>query len=160
MTSEREDRMTPLPQKIDQMFIEARTILPGAQALLGFQLAVVLTEAFDRLGRAEKVTHLVALLLVSLAIMLLMTPAAVHRIVYSGEESEHLLEVGSRFVTGSTLPLACALALDTFVVCSKALGSEAAALALGVVIFVGLASLWWLYPLAARSRRAATRSRR
>jgi hypothetical protein len=43
------DERIPLPQKIDQMLTEARVILPGAQALLGFQLSVVLTQSFERL---------------------------------------------------------------------------------------------------------------
>jgi hypothetical protein len=154
MASDRKDQATPLPQKIDQMLIEARTILPGAQALLGFQLAVVLTQGFDTLPAPEKLAHAAALLLVALTIILLMTPAAMHRITYAGEESQHLLKVGSRFVVGSTLPLAAALALDTFVVCTKALGSHVLALALSGATVVVLLSLWWLYPLAARSHRA------
>ena len=44
-----EDEKVPLPKKIDQMLTEARVIVPGAQALLGFQLAVVLTQSFDEL---------------------------------------------------------------------------------------------------------------
>jgi len=41
------DQQVPLAKKIDQMLTEARVILPGAQALLGFQLAVILTQAFE-----------------------------------------------------------------------------------------------------------------
>ena len=48
---------TPLHVKIEQMLTEARVILPGAQALLGFQLAVVLTQAFDRLPPSSKTLH-------------------------------------------------------------------------------------------------------
>jgi hypothetical protein len=35
------DQPVPLLKKIDQLLTEARVILPGAQALLGFQLVVV-----------------------------------------------------------------------------------------------------------------------
>ena len=49
MASQRQSEETPLPKQIDQMLTEARTILPGAQALLGFQLTVFLTESFERL---------------------------------------------------------------------------------------------------------------
>lgn len=38
---------TPLHAKIEQSLTEARVILPGAQALLGFQLIVMMTRAFD-----------------------------------------------------------------------------------------------------------------
>jgi hypothetical protein len=41
-----EEKPTPLTTKIEQMLTEARIVVPGAQALLGFQLTVTLTQAF------------------------------------------------------------------------------------------------------------------
>jgi hypothetical protein len=41
-----EPAATPLDIKIEQMLTEARVILPGAQALFGFQLAIVFTRSF------------------------------------------------------------------------------------------------------------------
>ncbi len=108
-----------LHQKIDAMLTEARIILPGAQALLGFQLAIVLTEAFERLEPAMKSVHGIALLLVCLSVLLLMSPAAYHRIVYAGEDSAQFHKVGSWLVTLSTIPLALGLAADVFVVATK-----------------------------------------
>src|SRR4029453_18071390 len=72
-----------LHQKIDAMLTEARIILPGAQALLGFQLAIVLTEAFEKLESPVKSLHGVALLLVCLRVLLLMSPLVYHRIVFA-----------------------------------------------------------------------------
>jgi Family of unknown function (DUF6328) len=66
-------------------------ILPGSQALLGFQLAIVLTQAFEKLPPALKMVHGAALLFISLSIVLLMAPAAYHRIVYKGEDSEDFI---------------------------------------------------------------------
>jgi len=44
-------RQDPFSGQIDQMLTEARVILPGSQALLGFQLAIVLTQALlDKFG--------------------------------------------------------------------------------------------------------------
>ena len=48
-SNERAD--TPLHAKIEQLLTEARVVLPGAQALFGFQLAIVLTRAFERLPK-------------------------------------------------------------------------------------------------------------
>jgi hypothetical protein len=56
----------PTHKKIDQLLTEARVILPGAQALLGFQLAVVLTRAFDLLPAWSKALHALALGLICL----------------------------------------------------------------------------------------------
>ena len=45
-SSQTEERSsTPLHAKIEQMLTEARVVLPGAQALFGFQLAIVLSKA-------------------------------------------------------------------------------------------------------------------
>ena len=43
------EKPTPLSTKVDQLLTEARIIIPGAQALLGFQFAVTLTRAFEQL---------------------------------------------------------------------------------------------------------------
>ena len=36
-----------LHERVDEILTEARIILPGAQALLGFQLSIVVTEGFE-----------------------------------------------------------------------------------------------------------------
>jgi hypothetical protein len=40
---------TPLATSVEQLLTEARVIIPGAQALLGFQFIAMLTTGFDRL---------------------------------------------------------------------------------------------------------------
>ena len=55
---------TPLHVKIDHLLTEARVILPGAQALLGFQLSIVLTQAFERLPQSSRIAHAVSIGLV------------------------------------------------------------------------------------------------
>jgi Family of unknown function (DUF6328) len=66
---------TPLHVKIEQLLTEARVVLPGAQALFGFQLAIVLTRAFEQLPKVSIVVHAASLFLVALAVMMLMAPA-------------------------------------------------------------------------------------
>jgi hypothetical protein len=56
-----EEKPTPLTTKIEQMLTEARVILPGAQALLGFQLTVTLTRAFGQLSDSLKLFHVASL---------------------------------------------------------------------------------------------------
>jgi hypothetical protein len=68
---------TPLHVKIEQLLTEARVVLPGAQALFGFQLAIVLTRAFEQLPKVSIVVHAASLFLVALAVMMLMAPAPI-----------------------------------------------------------------------------------
>ena len=115
--SEHDARETaPLHSRIEQMLTEARVILPGAQALLGFQLAIVLTDSFEKLPKLPQLLHATALLCVALSVALLMTPAAIHRIVWAGEDSEALLRSGGRITVFALLPLAIGMAGDSYVV--------------------------------------------
>lgn len=153
MAAQRESENTPLSKQIEQMLTEARTILPGAQALLGFQLTVFLTQGFIEMVPTLQIAHVGALLLVAMTVLLLMLPAAYHRIVYAGEDSKDLLRVGTRTITLATLPLGAALALDASVVCAHALHAPMAAALLGGLIFSALLGAWFAYPLLARARR-------
>ena len=68
--------------------------------------------------------HAVSLFLVAIAVVLLMAPAAYHRIVYAGQVSEDMHRVGSALVTAATVPLALGLAGDVCVVITKIAGSQ------------------------------------
>jgi hypothetical protein len=142
---------TPLHAKIEQMLTEARVVLPGAQALFGFQLAIVLTQSFEQLPTASMIMHATSLFLVAFAVVLLMAPAAYHRIVYAGEDSEDMHRVGSVLVTAATVPLALGLAGDVYVVVTKIIGSPTAGLIAGSLALVLLIGLWHVYPLVAVS---------
>src|SRR5258708_6916598 len=114
---------TPLHAKIEQMLTEARVVLPGAQALFGFQLAIVLTQSFEQLPTASMIMHATSLFLVAFAVVLLLAPAAYHRIVYAGEDSEDMHRVGGVLVTAATVPLALGLPGDASGVVSTIMGS-------------------------------------
>lgn len=55
-----EKKPTPLATKVEQMLTEARVVIPGCQAMLGFQFMVVLTHAFDELPMSAKIVHIVS----------------------------------------------------------------------------------------------------
>jgi uncharacterized protein DUF6328 len=140
---------TPLSQKIDQALTEARVVLPGAQALLGFQLAIVLTNAFEKLPGQSQAIHAISLGFVTLTIMLLMAPAAYHRIVFAGEDTPEVHRVASAFITAAILPLALGLAGDVYVVIAKIAGQRIGIVCAAATVLL-LASLWYGLPLAAR----------
>jgi hypothetical protein len=105
-----------LQDKIEQVLTEARVVLPGAQALLGFQFATVLVEGFEKLPPASKDVLLASLALMALSIILLMAPAAYHRIVENGEESERFHRFASLMLLAAMVPLPLGISGDTFVV--------------------------------------------
>ena len=144
--------VTPLPVKIDQLLTEARLIIPGAQALLGFQLTVTFTKAFSELPPESKLIHATALCCLGLAVLFLMAPASLHRIAFDGEDDEKFLQIGSWFVIVAPLPLAVAIALDTYVAASRAVQSTSIAIVLAALALAALLGAWYAFPLWRRAR--------
>jgi len=138
---------TSLKSRVEQMLTEARVIIPGGQALLGFQLIAVLTKAFEELPSFFRFTHVVGLCAVALSVILLMTPAAVHRIAFHGEDDPLFFRIGSRLVVAASAPLAFGIAADVAVVFFKATNHAAAAVSAGLVALALLLGLWLAYPL-------------
>jgi hypothetical protein len=142
---------TPLHSKIDQMLTEARVILPGAQALLGFQLAIVVTQGFERLPGSSKAVHAMGLGLIAITVILLMTPAAYHRIVYAGEDAIEFHRIGSIMVTAATLPLAAALSADVYVAITKIAESAKIGTVVACLVLASFVILWHVYPTLRRT---------
>jgi hypothetical protein len=147
-----EASQTPLATKIDQLLTEARVIIPGAQALFGFQFIAMLTTGFERLPQHAKLAHAVALGLIALNVILLMTPAALHRLSFGGEDSGSFLRIGSAFVIAAPLFLAGGIALECYVVMQKVYEEEDWAIAAGGASLLALVALWYALPLALRYR--------
>jgi hypothetical protein len=142
---------TELKDKIKQVLTEARVMLPGAQALLGFQLIIFLMEGFQVLPGGLKYVHLVSLLLVALAVILLMTPAAYHRMVEKGENSEHFHRIAGRLLIAAMIPFALGVSGDFYLVIQKVSNSTALGLLGGCCSLGMMAFLWFVYPISARS---------
>jgi hypothetical protein len=150
-----QDHRTPLDVRIEQMLTEARVLIPGAQALFGFQLAVMLTDAFGELAESARIVHVAALCCIVLAVILLMAPAAFHRIAYDGENTEAFYRLGSRLVVVAALPLALGITLDLYVAATRAFETRLPALLTALGIGLVLSFLWGLQPLLLRAHRSS-----
>jgi Family of unknown function (DUF6328) len=146
------DKKTPLHTRIDHMLTEARVLLPGAQAMLGFQFAIMLTKPFDQLPPSSKLMHIVALGLIAMAVILLMTPAAIHRLAFEGQDTESFHRIGSRFVVSAAVPLGLGISADIYVAVTRALESTAAGLIGSMLAVTLFAVLWFVQPLLLRAR--------
>jgi hypothetical protein len=149
---------TPLDTRIRQVLTEARVVLPGAQALLGFQLIAVLADGFEKLPESSRQLHLVSLGLLALSTVLLMTPAAYHRVVEHGENTEHFHRFAGRLVVAAMVPLALAIGADFYIVLDKVTHSATLALTatgLLLALFFGCWFGYTIYARRARERRQA-----
>ncbi len=150
---------TRLEDRIEQVLIEARVVLPGAQALLGFQFAIFLMQDFDKLLPLSRVVHFASLACVGAAATVLMAPAAYHRIAERGEDTERLHSFASRMVLLALGALAFGFAGEMFVVVRKLTDSDqtgAGAAALTLTLLLGL---WFGLALFLRARRAGRGNR-
>jgi hypothetical protein len=128
---------------------ECRMVLPGVQAIFGFQLIAVFNQRFTDLPFPTQCVHFASLSLVALAAALVMTPAAYHRVTGITHVTRRFLETSSRLVLASMVVLAIGLSLDYFVVGWLVFGSMAVAAGAGVMLGV-LTFLWFVFPHARR----------
>ena len=155
MNGHDQDRPTPLEARIEQMLTESRIIIPGAQALMGFQLIAMLSKTFDELPHASQIIHALALGTDAVALIILIAPAAFHRLAFNGADTERFFRLGSALVTAALLPLALGISGDIYVAVAriaKASVIGAAAAALSLILFL---SFWYVQPLVLRRSKAS-----
>ena len=138
----------PLTKAVEYLLEECRMVLPGIQALFGFQLIVVFSSTFtERLSPGEQRIHVAAIVLIVVAIALIMTPAAYHRQRGAREITESFVTLSSRLLLMAMAPLALGICLDSYLVVRVIVGRG-----VGAVVAAGLLSLfalsWGLLPRA------------
>ena len=132
---------------------EARMVLPGIQALFGFQLVAVVSNRFPALPATDQRIHLLSLMFVVVAIALIMTPAAYHRQAERHRVSRRFINMASRLMTLAMVPLMVGICTDLYVIAHAILGNAwaSAAIAIG---FSGLfVALWFVFPQLRKRRR-------
>jgi hypothetical protein len=142
-----------LTKAADNLIEECRMVLPGVQALFGFQLVAVFSERFDKaLSAAEKILHLGSIALVAVAIALIMTPAAYHRLTSPDRVTAHFIRLSTRLLMAGMPILMLALAMDSYIV-GRLIGGARIAGALAATLLVLFAALWIALPVASRLLR-------
>lgn len=132
-------------QEMRNIIEEARCILPGLQAVFGFQTIAVFNERFNDLALYARACHMVGLALMVIAMALLMTPAVYYR-AQNGYATSLMVRVSRTAIRGALIPLAVGLSLDMLTVVSLAtdmLSLSIAAAVASLLLFVGL---WYLIP--------------
>jgi hypothetical protein len=131
---------------------EARMVLPGIQALFGFQLIAVFNARFEELARSLQLMHLAALVAVAVSMSLVMTPAAYHRIAERGRISTRFADLASRLIAVAMAPLAASIALEAFVISEVITGDVVTAGLVGGSLASMFAAMWFVWPAIERRR--------
>jgi hypothetical protein len=153
----RDDQVEELPLSKAAEFLldECRMVLPGIQALFGFQLVAVFNSGFAKsLDASEQRLHLLAIGLVAVAVALIMTPAAYHRRSGTREVTETFIRISTKLVLASMVPLCIGICLDFYLIARMILDNALAPI-LATALFAVFIGLWFVLPrlLAARQGR-------
>ena len=129
---------------------EARMVLPGIQALFGFQLIAVFSERFKELTEDERLIHFSATVLVTIAIALIMTPAAYHRLAEQTTISKFFVWLASWLIAAAMVPLMVGLTLEVYLLGLLVIGDPKTSVAVSTALFGVFSLLWFVFPLAMR----------
>src|SRR3954465_12692216 len=97
-----------LSKKVKVALDETRTLILGAQILLGFQLQGVFRPVFDRLPWHDRYLDIASLLFSSLTVGLLIAPSLHHQIVDEGDSTRRIHLTIGRFASLALAPFATA----------------------------------------------------
>ena len=143
-----------LPEVASQLIEECRMVLPGIQALFGFQMVAVFNNRFeDKLSHEEQMLHLLAIIFVVVSIALVMTPAAYHRQVEPESVSRQFTRISSRLLLLGMAPLAGAIAIDFYLVAHLISRNSTASALVAAALAAVFVLLWVVLPRAARLKR-------
>jgi hypothetical protein len=114
---ENEKGAETLSESVSHMLEECRMVLPGIQALFGFQLIAVFNSTFwTNLDPLEQQIHYLAIALVALSVALVMTPAAYHRQSEPMTVSRRFLTLSTKLLFWSMYPLMSGIVLDFYLI--------------------------------------------
>ena len=152
--AEEEKQETKIGDEVKEVLVESRMVLPGAQALLGFQFINIWLTGFDSLPESMKLAHLASLCAVAVSTILLMLPPAYHRIVETGDDTRAFVRFAGRMLLAAMVFLAIGVCGDFLVIAVKVQLSMAASIALSGGMLAVFLGLWFGYTGWKRAQRA------
>jgi hypothetical protein len=141
-----------LDQAASQLVNETRMVLPGVQAILGFQLVAAFNQRFEEFTPGEQALHFAAFLLLALTMGLLMTPAAYHREAERRVVSARFIRLSSGLLTIAMVPFSAGVCIDTYLLGRMILKDAVPAMLAAAAVLLVLLGLWFVLPALARPR--------
>jgi len=130
-----------LDRELIELLHEIRVLLPGAEVVFGFLLPAPFAARFEDVTRLERSAYCTAFAANAVAIILLVTPAAFHRIRFRQRDKEFLLRLANRLMVLALLLMAVSLTSVVLLVTSY-LYSETVAYVTAVLIGMTSIGLW------------------
>lgn len=149
-----------LTEQSNHMEQEARMILPGVQALFGFQLVAAFEPVFwTHLSFLERLLHWGALALIAIAALLFLLPAAYHRQVEPDRVSDEFIKVTNRSLYFGLYPMTLAIVIDFYLIGRAITNTPWISGVSSAILFSLFSWGWFVFPKTRRriERRASKR---
>ena len=139
---EQEDLKEQLEREHGELLEELRSLIPGAEVLFGFLLAIRFTGQFGDLTATQRYVYYVTLLSTAAALVFLLAPAAYHRIRFRAGDKEYMVWKGNREAIAGSASISVAFTGVIYLVTDLVFGT-AQAVVVAAGFFALIAWLWW-----------------
>ena len=150
-SSSEETRKQRIDRELIELLNELRVALPGVQFLFAFLLIVPFQQTRDKLTDFQKDLYFTALLAAAVATVLLIAPAAQHRVLFRAKDKEGLLRRSNLYAFSGLVVLGIAICTAILLVVDVLFSGTLAWVAAGVVGLM-LAIAWVAIPLWRRAQ--------
>ena len=135
-----------LEREHNELLQELRSLIPGAEVLLGFLLAIAFTSQFSELDDVERYVYYGTLVSTAVALVLYLAPASYHRLRFREGDKDYMLRKGNREAIAGTVASSLALTGVLYLVTGFVFGSTEAVV-VAIAFFGFTAWRWWSHAL-------------
>jgi Family of unknown function (DUF6328) len=141
-----EDLKERLEREHEELMHELRALIPGAQVLFGFLLAIRFTTFFADLDDTQRYVYYATLLSTAAALVFYMATAAHHRLRFRAADKDFTMQKGNRDAIAGTIAAALSFTGVLYLVTDLTFGTPEAIVA-ALVLFALIAWRWWVLAL-------------
>ncbi len=141
-----EDVKARLEREHNELLQELRSLIPGAQVLFGFLVAVTFTNQFGQLDDGQRYVYYGTLLSTAAALVLYLAPASYHRLRFREGDKDYMLRKANREAIAGTVASSLALTGVLYLITDFVFGTAEAIVA-AIVFFAFVAWRWWSHAL-------------
>jgi hypothetical protein len=139
-----------LKQRIErehgELLEELRALIPGAEVLFGFLLAIRFTRQFGDLTDSQRYVYYVMLLSTAAALVFFLAPSAYHRIRFRAGDKEYMVSKGNREAIAGSAAISIAFTGVIYLVTDLVFGTGQAIVAASA-FFALIVWRWWAVAL-------------
>jgi fatty acid desaturase len=140
-----EDAKARRDRELGELLQELRVAITGVQVLFAFLLTVPFTDRFRSLQDSQRRVYFAAVLAAAVSSLLLIAPAANHRLLFREGVKEAMLRAANRLAIAGFTTLALGIGLSLYLVTTMVYETRTAVL---VAIAIGLLTVfaWFVFP--------------